>query len=92
MSAAKKKPAACMPCHREPPPIGVPFAGSNAPLLPELTPPQQSYYRVLSSALPETMALTLEGLKERYGGVEGYLATTPLKAADRAALRQRLLE
>jgi protein-tyrosine phosphatase len=47
------------------------------------------YHVVLSTALPETMLILLEALKKRYGGVKGYLETTPLKNCDLDALLAR---
>lgn len=59
---------------------------------PDMTPENRAYLGLLSSAMPETMRLTLNYLDSRYGGVEGYLRTTPLPPEDLKRLRERLVE
>ena len=61
-------------------------------LAEQATQEQRRYLEVLSAALPETMLLTLDYLDRRYGGVEGFLRTTPLLPADLDLLRKRLVE
>jgi len=56
---------------------------------PSLSVDQEGYYRVLSSNLPETMRLTLDALRQKYGGVAAFLRTTPLQQADLELLRAR---
>jgi protein-tyrosine phosphatase len=59
---------------------------------PSLTPDRRNYLEVLSLPRPETMQLTLAYLARLYGGVEGYLRTTPLLGEDLERLRERLVE
>ena len=57
----------------------------------DLTSERRIYLDVLTRSMPETMRLTLACLNRRYGGVEGYLRTTPLTLEDQARLCARLL-
>jgi len=57
---------------------------------PALTPEQHAYFSMLSTALPQTMLLTLDYLEQRYGGAAGYLHTTPLLANDQRQLQDRI--
>ena len=61
-------------------------------LTPDLTPQKRDFYSVLSSNLPETMALTLDYLDQHFGGVKGYLATTPLDRKVLDAMLERIVE
>jgi protein-tyrosine phosphatase len=59
---------------------------------PSLTPDRRNFWRVLTSALPETMSLILDYLDQNYAGAASYLSTTPLPLADLALLHRRLVE
>ncbi len=59
---------------------------------PGLTEEKREYLRVLHTALPETILGMMKYVKEQYGGVTGYLATTPFPMTDLELLRQRLVE
>jgi protein-tyrosine phosphatase len=58
----------------------------------DLTPDQREMVSVSSSIYPETMALTLDYLDRQYGGVQGYLATTPLRGDVLDTLLDRIVE
>jgi protein-tyrosine phosphatase len=57
-----------------------------------LSPDKRAYFNIIWSSQPETMRLTLDYLDQRYGGIQGFLATTPLTRATIDALRDRLIE
>jgi protein-tyrosine phosphatase len=59
---------------------------------PALTPEQLSSMTVMYSALPDSMRLTLSSLKEKYGGVEDYIRSTPAKPDLVQKLQERFLE
>jgi protein tyrosine/serine phosphatase len=59
---------------------------------PSLTPDRRDFWRVLTSALPESMSLTMDYLDQNYAGAASYLRTTPLPLADLALLQRRMLE
>lgn len=50
------------------------------------------YWQATTPAPPEAMNLTLDYLRQQYGGVEGYLRSTPLSPGDATALRARVVE
>jgi protein-tyrosine phosphatase len=64
----------------------------TAPFDPGTSAEEREYLRVMWSAQPETMRRTLQYLQVKYGGVAGYLRTTPLQDAAARTLRERLLE
>ena len=57
-----------------------------------LSPDRQAYFTVIWTSLPDSMRLTLDYLDQRYGGIMGYLADTPLTSPTITALRDRLVE
>jgi protein-tyrosine phosphatase len=59
---------------------------------PALTPERRAYLDVVTRLLPDTMRLTLDYLRRRYGSVDGYLRTTTFSVEDQTRLCARLLE
>jgi hypothetical protein len=59
---------------------------------PGLSADKRAYFSVIWTSLPDTMRLTLEYLDMRYGGIRGYLDTTPLASSAITVLRDRLVE
>ena len=59
---------------------------------PGRTPDDRAFLEVITSALPETMRLTLGYLRRQYGGVEGYLRAAGFTPEEQESLRDRLLE